>query len=142
MSQTRYRSDFKRTWVRLGERGRRGCLEPRRGESLFSRIGLLSRGVVDKACVENKWKTAGRPKTVREEVHWTHRIVHYLRCYQTHLQDTNLRYSGQIGHRIDARKGTGMFLARASHCVRLNSAIPRRQNVRLVLTEIDTGPKR
>jgi hypothetical protein len=62
---------------------------------------------------------------------WTHRIVHYLRCYQTHLQDTNLRYSGQIGHCIDARKGTGMFLARASHCVRLNSAIPRRQNVRL-----------
>ena len=38
--QTRHRSDFKRTWVRLGERGRRGCLEPRRGESLFSRSGL------------------------------------------------------------------------------------------------------
>ncbi len=36
-SQTRYRSDFKRTWVRLGERGRRDRLGARRGESLFSR---------------------------------------------------------------------------------------------------------
>src|ERR1700693_2718459 len=35
-SQTRYRSDFKRTWVRLGERGRRDRLGARRGESLFS----------------------------------------------------------------------------------------------------------
>src|SRR6202045_3107679 len=36
-SQTRLRSDFKRTWVRLGERGRRDRFGPRRGESLFSR---------------------------------------------------------------------------------------------------------
>src|SRR6202051_4830920 len=35
--QTRNRSDFKRTWVRLGERGRRDRLGARRGESLFSR---------------------------------------------------------------------------------------------------------
>src|SRR5271166_453609 len=38
VSQTRYRSDFKRTWVRLGERGRRDRLGARRGESLFSLI--------------------------------------------------------------------------------------------------------
>src|SRR5271165_5450985 len=39
-SQTRYRSDFKRTWVRLGERGRRDRLGARRGESLFSLIWI------------------------------------------------------------------------------------------------------
>jgi hypothetical protein len=43
VSQTRYRSDFKRTWVRLGERGRRDRLGARRGESLFFRE-RLSRG--------------------------------------------------------------------------------------------------
>src|SRR5260370_6091076 len=37
-SQTRLRSDFKRTWVRLGERGRRDRPGARRGESLFSLI--------------------------------------------------------------------------------------------------------
>src|SRR5271157_5620461 len=37
-SQTRSRSDFKRTWVRLGERGRRDRFGARRGESLFSLI--------------------------------------------------------------------------------------------------------
>jgi len=37
-SQTRLRSDFKRTWVRLGERGRRDHPGARRGESLFSLI--------------------------------------------------------------------------------------------------------
>jgi hypothetical protein len=42
-SQTRRRSDFKRTWVRLGERGRRGRFGPRRGESLFSRE-IICRG--------------------------------------------------------------------------------------------------
>src|SRR4029077_7172654 len=31
------RSGFRRTWVRLGERGRRDRFRPRRGESLFSR---------------------------------------------------------------------------------------------------------
>src|ERR1700692_4616765 len=44
--QTRNRSDFKRTWVRLGERGRRDRLGARRGESLFSpklRIVILLR---------------------------------------------------------------------------------------------------
>jgi hypothetical protein len=40
VSQTRYRSDFKRTWVRLGERGRRDRPGARRGESLFSRTKL------------------------------------------------------------------------------------------------------
>src|SRR5208337_4715031 len=40
VSQTRYRSDFKRTWVRLGERGRRDRLGARRGESLFSLIWI------------------------------------------------------------------------------------------------------
>src|SRR5271165_5666265 len=39
-SQTRYRSDFKRTWVRLGERGRRDRPGARRGESLFSLIWI------------------------------------------------------------------------------------------------------
>jgi hypothetical protein len=41
-SQTRYKSDFKRTWVRLGERGRRGRFGPRRGESVFSRENRLT----------------------------------------------------------------------------------------------------
>src|SRR5208283_4450557 len=40
VSQTRYRSDFKRTWVRLGERGRRDRLGARRGESLVSLIWI------------------------------------------------------------------------------------------------------
>src|SRR5271169_2925061 len=39
-SQTRVRSDFKRAWVRLGERGRRDRLGARRGESLFSLIWI------------------------------------------------------------------------------------------------------
>jgi hypothetical protein len=76
-------------WVRLDERGRKGCFGPRRGESLFSRIGLLGGGVVDKACVQNKWKTPERPKTVRQEIHGSIRTGHYLRCYQARLQDTN-----------------------------------------------------
>ena len=38
MSQTSYRSGFRRTWVRLGERGRRDRFGARRGESLFFRI--------------------------------------------------------------------------------------------------------
>src|ERR1700733_11789241 len=33
---TWYRSGFRRTWVRLGERGRRDCLGARWGERLFS----------------------------------------------------------------------------------------------------------
>jgi hypothetical protein len=42
VSQTQYSSDFKRTWVRLGERGRRDRLGARRGESLFSPISAPS----------------------------------------------------------------------------------------------------
>ena len=37
-SQEKYRSGFRRTWVCLGERGRKDSLLAGRGESLFSRI--------------------------------------------------------------------------------------------------------
>src|SRR5258708_32171665 len=45
VSQTSYTSGFRRTWVCLGERGRRDRFGARRGESLFSPIlRLFQRG--------------------------------------------------------------------------------------------------
>src|SRR5271166_3082193 len=52
VSQTRYRSDFKRTWVRLGERGRRDRLGARRGESLFSLIWSEISQLIKKTGIE------------------------------------------------------------------------------------------
>jgi hypothetical protein len=48
VSQTGYRSGFRRTWVCLGERGRRDSLLARRGESLFSQVSRDSE-------VEHRW---------------------------------------------------------------------------------------
>jgi hypothetical protein len=46
-----YRSDFKRTWVRLGERGRRDRPGARRGESLFSLVCIEIQNLIHRKLI-------------------------------------------------------------------------------------------